>query len=80
MPVKYKKNRKVSIEMSLEQLEQILKGHNHLKDTLDTLQECSDVWLSQVSGLQLLLHHLHDSMDFKRGENYWNDYTLPPKE
>ena len=69
-----------------EQRRELLESHNELRTALQTIWECSDLWMSDVANLEKLLHRLHQNLKFVRQEDS-NPYTKwvleednPPKE
>jgi len=57
MIIKHTKN-KTTIELSTEELDKYIKAINHLDNTLNTLQECQDMFLSDLSKLETLRFRL----------------------
>tara|TARA_R100000005_G_C4808514_1_gene96228 strand:+ start:227 stop:496 length:270 start_codon:yes stop_codon:yes gene_type:complete len=49
----------------------LLNSHNKLRDILQTITECNDIWVSQVQHLETLECELHRILKFvpKRGED-----------
>ena len=49
----------------------LLKAHNDLKDILQTVYDCQDLWISDVGKLQSIQYHLHRIFKFvpKEDEN-----------
>ena len=41
-----------------------LRAHNELRTTISTIQECNDLWMSDVAKLERLQHLLHHVMKF----------------
>ena len=59
-----------------------LKAHNELRTTISTIQECNDLWMSDVAKLERLQHLLHHVMKFTpplddNGNRMWyRDFVL----
>ena len=49
----------------------LLKAHNDLKDILQTIFDCQDLWISDVGKLQIIQYNLHRIFKFvpKEDEN-----------
>lgn len=49
----------------------LLNSHNKLRDILQTIHDCNDIWISQVRYLENLECELHRILKFvpKRGED-----------
>ena len=64
-----------------ERLE-FLKAHNDLKNMVQTIHECGDLWVSDVRKLESLEHLLHSVMKFvpqmddEGRPKYYYDYVL----
>ena len=70
-----------------EQRMKFLRLHNKLKDTVQYIQECKDITISQVAMLEELIHNLHSSLKFapqKDSEHdrpdMWSGYVLESDE
>jgi len=69
---------KITDERRLE----FLKAHNDLRNTIMTIHECQDLWISDVGKLERLQHLLQTTMDFvpKKDDEgrpqYYADYVL----
>ena len=70
-----------------EQRMEFLRLHNKLKETVQYIEECKDITISQVSMLEELMHHLHASLKFapqKDSEHdrpdMWSGYVLESDE
>ena len=70
-----------------EQRMKFLRLHNKLKDTVQYIEECKDITISQVAMLEELIHHLHSSLKFapqKDSEHdrpdMWSGYVLESDE
>ena len=59
-----------------------LRAHNELRTTISTIQECNDLWMSDVAKLERLQHLLHHVMKFTpplddNGNRMWyRDFVL----
>ena len=56
-----------------EQRMEFLRLHNKLRDTVQYIEECKDITISQVSMLEELVHHLHISLNFAPQKDSYND-------
>ena len=56
-----------------EQRIKFLTLHNKLKETIQYIEECKDITISQVSMLEDLVHHLHTSLNFAPQKDSYND-------
>ena len=70
-----------------EQRLKFLTLHNKLKEALEYVSECHDIRLSEVSMLDELLCHLHNSLKFVpqksddgHGSKWYDDYVLESDE
>ena len=70
-----------------EQRLKFLELHNKLKETINYISECHDIRLSEVSMLDELLCHLHNSLKFVPQKNpsddtakWYADYVLESDE
>jgi hypothetical protein len=57
----------------------MLKMHNNLKDIKNTIEECNDIWVSDLRRLEEIIHTLHQEFDFKPRDShgaYWSDWVL----
>jgi len=50
--------------LSTEELDKYIKAINHLDNTLNTLQECQDMFLSDLSKLETLRFRLTEVLDW----------------
>ena len=61
---------------------QLLKAHNDLRDTISTLHEYNNIWVSDVGKLERLQHLLHHALKFtppvdSEGNKMWyRDFVL----
>ena len=77
--VKYKKNGNVSIEISMDNYNKLLKSYNDLRNIIGTIAECNDLWLSDVRKLEDLRFRLN-VLGFVIGKDWYSDATLPKGE
>ena len=69
-----------------EERVKFLNAHNELKNMVQTLHECGDLWVSDVRKLENLEHLLHSVMKFvpqmdEEGRpQYYADYVLEELE
>ena len=57
----------------------MLKIHNDLKDIKNTVEECNDMWLSDLRKMEAIIHMLHDEFEFrppKKTGAYWSDWVF----
>jgi len=57
----------------------MLKMHNDLKDIKNTVEECNDMWLSDLRKMDAIIHTLHSEFYFKPPQKtgaYWADYVF----
>ena len=57
----------------------MLKIHNDLKDIKNTVEECNDMWLSDLRKMEEIIHTLHMEFDFKparKTNSYWSDWVF----
>ena len=65
-----------------EERVEFLKAHNDLKNMVQTIHECGDLWVSDVRKLESLEHLLHSVMKFvpqmddEGRPKYYYDYVL----
>ena len=65
-----------------EERVKFLNAHNELKNMIQTLHECGDLWVSDVRKLENLEHLLHSVMKFvpqmddEGRPKYYFDYVL----
>ena len=63
-----------------EMRQTMLKIHNDLKDIKNTVEECNDMWLSDLRKMDAIIHTLHSEFEFKppqkTGAGYWADYVF----
>ena len=66
-----------------EQRLTLLKMHNKLREITETINDCNDLWLSQVGDLSRFEHELHSMFKFVPPTNdeghrqYWrSDWVL----
>ena len=57
----------------------MLKIHNDLKDIKNTVEECNDMWLSDLRKMDAIIAELGREFDFKPPQktgSYWADWVL----
>lgn len=57
----------------------MLKIHNDLKRIKNTVEECNDMWLSDLARMNDIIHELHVEFDFKPPQKpgaYWADWMF----
>jgi len=52
------------MEVTNEQRLELLKAHNDLKDILQTIFDCQDLWMSDVKKLERIQYDLHRIFKF----------------
>ena len=55
----------------------LLKIHNDLKRIKNTVEECNDMWLSDLREMEAIIHTLHKEFDFKPPQKtgaYWSGF------
>ena len=70
-----KRDKRVTRDMRLT----MLKIHNDLKDIKNTVEECNDMWLSDLRKMEEIIHTLHMEFDFKPRDShasYWSDWVF----
>ena len=70
-----KRDKRVTRDMRLT----MLKIHNDLKDIKNTVEECNDMWLSDLRKLEEVIHKLHIEFEFKPPQKtgaYWSDWVF----
>ena len=70
-----KRDKRVTRDMRLT----MLKIHNDLKDIKNTIEECNDIWLSDLQKLNKIIHTLHHEFEFKppkEWHGYWSDWVF----
>ena len=66
--------------------EKMLKLHNDLKDILTTIQECNDLWMSDIRKLEDTIYTLRDEfafvpqLDDEGRYRHYADYVLEGDE
>ena len=74
------------MKITNEQRATMLKAHNDLKTMLTCLHECGDLWVSDLSKIESIIHDLHKIFDFVPQENdegqalHWADWVLNDKK
>jgi hypothetical protein len=57
------------MEITTEQRRELLESHNDLRTALQTIWECNDIWLSDVSKLETLMIRLQRTLAFERPQD-----------
>jgi len=68
--------RRNTMNISHEERLKLLKAHNDLRDVLQTIHDCQDMFISDVGKLERLQSELSNIFKFVRGENYYSDWVL----
>jgi len=70
------------MELTHEQRTQFLKSYNDLRNMLQTIYDCQDIWMSDVGKLENLQHLMHSVMKFVPQEDdegrslHYSDWVL----
>ena len=64
--IKYNNNQTVTLNMSLKDYIDLLKGYNNLRSVTQTLHECHDLFVSDLGKLEFLEVNLFDNLGFAR--------------
>ena len=70
-----KRDKRVTRDMRLT----MLKIHNDLKDIKNTIEECNDIWLSDLQKLNQIIHTLHSEFEFRpthKYDSYYSDWVF----
>ena len=57
----------------------MLKMHNDLKRIKNTVEECNDMWISDLRRIDEIVHELHKEFEFKppaKHGAYWSDWMF----
>ena len=57
----------------------MLKIHNDLKRIKNTVEECNDLWISDLRRMEEIIHELHKEFHFKPPKQpgaYWADWMF----
>ena len=72
------------VKLSREDRIRMLRNFNKLRQTIQTIEECQDLWLSDIANLQKLHCDMHQLLQFSSDDGeYWKDWILSenkPKE
>lgn len=69
-----------------EERVKFLKAYNDLRNTLQNIHECQDIWLSDVGKLEYLEYLIRRNMEFVPQQDedgntqWWNDYILAEED
>ena len=72
----------MEITLTDKERRDFLKAHNHLRDIVNNIHECHDIWMSDVGKLEYLQNLLHHTLKFTaplddEGNRLWyGDYVL----
>jgi hypothetical protein len=64
------------MNISHEERIKLLKAHNDLRDVLQTIHDCQDMFISDVGKLERIQSELSNIFKFVRGKNYYSDWVL----
>lgn len=67
---------KDEIKLDKQDRLRLLSDFNNLRTCLHNIEECHDLWLSDISNLQKLFCSLHQLLKFSSGGEYWKDWEL----
>lgn len=59
-----------------EERVKLLKCFNDLKNILQTIYDCHDLFMSDIGKLELIQYELSTIGKFERGEDYYGDHVL----
>jgi len=68
------------MEITHEDRLKLLKAHNDLRDILQTIYDCQDMFISDVGKLERIQSELSNIFKFIRGENYYSDWVLSEED
>ena len=54
----------MEITLTDNQRRDFLRAHNELRNIISTIQECNDLWVSDLAKLERLQHLLHYTLKF----------------
>jgi len=72
----------MEITLTDNQRRDFLRAHNELRNIISTIQECNDLWVSDLAKLERLQHLLHYTLKFTpplddEGNRMWyRDFLL----
>lgn len=78
--IKHFKNENVKIEISKKEFHEFIVATNNLKRTIDTAQEASDLWLSDVKNLEELKWKLTELLGLTFDRDTWGYVQNTTKE
>lgn len=66
------------MKITTEQRRELLESHNDLRNALQNVWECQDLWLSDISKLETLMFRLQKTLAFVRPQDghQYMDFVL----
>jgi hypothetical protein len=64
--INYNKNGTITLNLSLEKYKELLKGYNDLRSITQTINECHDLFMSDVRKLESIEWDLYENLGFNR--------------
>lgn len=68
------------MEITHEDRVKLLKAHNDLRNILQTIHDCQDMFISDVGKLERIQYELSNIFKFTRGEEYYSDWILEEED
>lgn len=68
------------MEITHEDRVKLLKAHNDLRNILQTIYDCQDMFISDVGKLERIQYELSNIFKFTRGEDYYSDWILEEED
>ena len=68
------------MEITHEDRVKLLKAHNDLRNILQTIYDCQDMFISDVGKLERIQYELSNIFKFTRGEEYYSDWILEEED
>jgi len=72
----------MEITLTDKQRRDFLRAHNELRNIISTIQECNDLWVSDLAKMERLQHLLHDTLkctppvDDEGNRMWYRDFIL----
>ena len=68
------------MEITHEDRVKLLKAHNDLRNILQTIYDCQDMFISDLGKLERIQYELSNIFKFTRGEEYYSDWILEEED
>lgn len=68
------------MEITHEDRVKLLKAHNDLRNILQTIYDCQDMFISDVGKLERIQYELSNIFKFTRAEDYYSDWILEEED